>query len=42
MIHALLKAAPGITNRVVIEACASAARAAMLGAGVPPELGDDD
>lgn len=41
-IHSLLKAAPCITNRVVIEACARATRAAMLGAGAAPELGDDN
>jgi hypothetical protein len=42
-IRAQLAAAPVISNKTVLEICANnAARAAMLGAGVAPELGDDD
>ena len=36
-IRAQLAAAPVISNKIVIEVCASAARAAMLGVGAAPD-----
>jgi hypothetical protein len=41
-IRAQLAAAPVLTNRVVLEACANTARATMLGSGAVPTLDDED